>query len=374
MKSRLVSLIACASLLPALAGCGDTPAEPVPLSGSALAAVTEDAGAPKEALAREVDDLFTAEGIGETRAIIVMKDGKIAAERYGENYGRETRFIGWSMSKTVTGVLVGMLVGEGRLRLDEPAPIGHWRRSGDPRGEIALRHLMQMRSGLRHEEMADPVYESAEVRMLFLDGRDDMAGFAEAQPLDHAPGAHYQYSTPTTVILSDIIARVLAPGGDAGARHAAVDAFLKDRLAGPLGLKSLAAEYDAAGTMIGGSMIWANARDWARFGEFLRHKGAADGAQIVPRSWVAFMTAPSPRSPDYGAQTWLNRASGNERDVLFAERGPEDLFSAVGHLGQYVMVSPSKRLTLVRLGHTEDEKRDALEDQLADIIELYPEG
>jgi CubicO group peptidase (beta-lactamase class C family) len=86
------------------------------------------------------------------------------------------------------------------------------------------------------------------------------------------------------------------------------------------------------------------------------------------------MTAPSPRSPDYGAQTWLNRASGNERDVLFAERGPEDLFSAVGHLGQYVMVSPSKRLTLVRLGHTEDEKRDALEDQLADIIELYPEG
>jgi CubicO group peptidase (beta-lactamase class C family) len=374
MKSRLVSLIACASLLPALAGCGDTPAEPVPLSGSALAAVTEDAGAPKEALAREVDDLFTAEGIGETRAIIVMKDGKIAAERYGENYGRDTRFIGWSMSKTVTGVLVGMLVGEGRLRLDEPAPIGHWRRSGDPRGEIALRHLMQMRSGLRHEEMADPVYESAEVRMLFLDGRDDMAGFAEAQPLDHAPGAHYQYSTPTTVILSDIIARVLAPGGDAGARHAAVDAFLKDRLAGPLGLKSLAAEYDAAGTMIGGSMIWANARDWARFGEFLRHKGAADGAQIVPRSWVAFMTAPSPRSPDYGAQTWLNRASGNERDVLFAERGPEDLFSAVGHLGQYVMVSPSKRLTLVRLGHTEDEKRDALEDQLADIIELYPEG
>jgi len=374
MKSRLVSLIACASLLPALAGCGDTPAEPVPLSGSALAAVTEDAGAPKEALAREVDDLFTAEGIGETRAIIVMKDGKIAAERYGENYGRETRFIGWSMSKTVTGVLVGMLVGEGRLRLDEPAPIGRWRRSGDPRGEIALRHLMQMRSGLRHEEMADPVYESAEVRMLFLDGRDDMAGFAEAQPLDHAPGAHYQYSTPTTVILSDIIARVLAPGGDAGARHAAVDAFLKDRLAGPLGLKSLAAEYDAAGTMIGGSMIWANARDWARFGEFLRHKGAADGAQIVPRSWVAFMTAPSPRSPDYGAHTWLNRASGNERDVLFAERGPEDLFSAVGHLGQYVMVSPSKRLTLVRLGHTEDEKRDALEDQLADIIELYPEG
>src|SRR5690606_12376553 len=154
----------------------------------ALAAVTENAGAPTESLAREVDDLFTAEGMGETRALIVMHGGEIAAERYGEGYGPDRRFIGWSMSKTVTGVLVGMLVADGRLRLGEPAPVEHWQRAGDPRGEITLRHLMQMRSGLRHEEMAEPVYESAEVRMLFLDGRDDMARFAEAQPLEYEPG------------------------------------------------------------------------------------------------------------------------------------------------------------------------------------------
>src|SRR5690606_16397651 len=240
---------------------------------------------------------------------------EIAAERYGEGYGPDTRFIGWSMSKTVTGVLVGMLVADGRLRLGEPAPVEHWQRAGDPRGEITLRHLMQMRSGLRHEEMAEPVYESAEVRMLFLDGRDDMARFAEAQPLEYEPGTHFEYSSPSTVILSDILARALAPEAGAAARREAVDAFLRGRLGGPLGMDSLVAEYDAAGTLIGSSMIWADARDWARFGEFLRRKGWVGGVPLVPRSWIDFMTSPSPWSPDYGGQLWLNRPSGTERDV-----------------------------------------------------------
>src|SRR5690606_1235359 len=276
------------------------------------------------------------------------------------------------MSKTVTGVLIGMLVADGRLRLDEPAPVEHWQRAGDPRGEITLRHLMQMRSGLRHEEMAEPIHESPEVRMLFVDGRDDMARFAEAQPLEYEPGTRFEYSTPSTVILSDIITRVLAPDGDAAARREAVDAFLRGRLSGPLGMESLVAEYDAAGTLIGGSLMWANARDWARFGDFLRRKGWVNGVPLVPRSWIDFMTSPSPRSPDYGGQLWLNRPSGTDRDVLFAERGPTDLFSMVGHLGQYVMVSPSSKLTVVCLGHTPGDARDALEEELADIFDLYP--
>ncbi len=114
--------------------------------------------------------------------VVVMHRGTVAAERYGEGFTAETPLVGWSMSKTVTGVLVGMLVADGRLRLDDPAPVEIWQRAGDPRGEITLRHLLQMRSGLRHEEQADPVYESAEVRMMFLDGAADMAGWAEAQP------------------------------------------------------------------------------------------------------------------------------------------------------------------------------------------------
>jgi CubicO group peptidase (beta-lactamase class C family) len=136
-------------------------------------------------------------------------------------------------------------------------------------------------------------------------------------------------------------------------------------------MKSLTAEYDRAGTMIGGSMIWATAPDWARFGEFVRHGGSVRGAQIVPRGWIEFMTRPSPRAPDYGATLWLNRPSGGEREMLFPEKGPESLVAAIGHLGQYVLVAPRQRLTVVRLGKTDQEDRPALVDALSDIVALY---
>ncbi len=130
-----------------------------------------------------------------------------------------------------------------------------------------------MRSGLRHQEMADPIYTSGEVRMMFLDGRDDMAAWAEAAPLEHEAGRVFQYSTPTAMILSDIAARILAPDGSADERRAAVDEFMVSRLSGPLRAPSLRGEYDASGTMLGGSMIWATARDWAK----VRRIDAAQG-------------------------------------------------------------------------------------------------
>jgi CubicO group peptidase (beta-lactamase class C family) len=304
--------------------------------------------------------------------VLVLHDGEVAAERYGEGYSPRTKFLGWSMSKTVTGVMIGALVAEGRLRLDDPPPIPTWQRPGDPRGEITLRQLLQMRSGLRHKENSEPIYDSGEVRMLFRDGRDDMAAWAEAQPLANDPGKVFTYSTPTGVILADIAARVLAPGAKADARRRAVAEFFESRVSGPLGAPSFTPEYDAAGTLIGGSMIWATARDWGKFGEMLRHKGSVEGAQLVPRAWIEFMTTPSPRSPDYGAMTWLNRPSGGERNVLFAAQGPKDAFALVGHLGQYVIVSPSQGLTIVRLGKTDGKDRPALVDALAKVAALYP--
>nr|WP_166177871.1 serine hydrolase [Altererythrobacter segetis] len=363
-----------ALLLPALllAGCGEpAPSQPA-LSPAALEAVAKNPGVPREKLARAVDELFTRDGIGETRAVLVLHDGVVAAERYGEGYSPRTKFLGWSMSKTVTGVIIGALVAEGRLRLDDPPPIPAWQRPGDPRGEITLRHLLQMRSGLRHKENSEPIYESGEVRMLFRDGRDDMAAWAEAQPLTHEPGKVFTYSTPTGVILADIAARVLATGAKPDARRQAVAEFFESRVSGPLGAPSFTPEYDAAGTMIGGSMIWATARDWGKFGEMLRHKGSVNGAQLVPRAWIEFMTTPSPRSADYGAMTWLNRPSGGKRDELYAKQGPHDAFALVGHLGQYVIVSPSQGLTIVRLGKTDGKDRPALIDSLAKIAALYP--
>lgn len=372
MLRRLRS-IACIALLPALAGCGanDTPAAS-PVSAAALGAIAAKPGVGRESLARATDRLFTDDALGETRAVIVMHRGLIVAERYAPGYDKGTRFLGWSMSKSVTAVAIGMLVADGHLALDNAAPIPRWRRPGDPRGDITLRHLLQMRSGLRHEERSDPEYKGATVRMLFLDGRDDMAQWAEAQPLESEPGRTFEYSTASSMILSDIIARVLAPQRNATARQAIVAEFMRGRLFEPAGLRSMVAEFDKAGTMIGGSMIHATARDWARFGEFLRHKGMVGGVQIVPRRWVDSMLSPSPRAPDYGLQVWLNRRSGTERDLLFADRGPSSAFAAIGHQGQYLVVSPDQQLTILRLGLTRDEDRPALQDALADIVQLYP--
>ncbi|PZU15461.1 MAG: serine hydrolase [Citromicrobium sp.] len=363
-------------VLVALAGCGaPAPAEKPPLTQAALAAVKEDAGAPRDQLARKIDDLFAdPAAMGETRALLVMHGGRVVAERYAPGYGPDTRFISWSMAKTITAVMIGMLVADGRLRLDESPPIPLWQRPGDPRGEIMLRQLLQMRSGLRHTEGGDPPYESSEAVMLFLAGRDDMARFAEEQPLEAEPGAKFEYSSATTVILSDIAARVLTHGDGAEARRRAVDEFLKARIFAPLAMESMVPEYDAAGTQIGGSLIHGTARDWARFGDFLRNKGSYRGSQLVPRQWVEFMTRPSPRAADYGAQTWLNRRSEARGDdqVLFPGRGPASLFSLVGHMGQYVIVSPDQQLTVVRLGHSDDAQRAALMPALAEIVELYP--
>lgn len=368
-------LIAPALLL--LTACGAAPQGEAPLSDEALAAVTADAGAPRDQLARQIDDLFTAEGIGETRAVVVMANGKLAAERYGPGYSKDTRFISWSMAKTVTGVLIGMLVADGKLSLDEPAPVPLWQRPGDPRGEITLRHLLQMRGGLRHTESGNPPYESSEVRMLFLDGRDNMAKWAEEQPLEAEPGKQFEYSSNTSVILADIAARALTDSDKPEARRKAVADYLQVRLFGPLGMTSMVPEFDASGTLIGGSLMHATARDWAKLGEFLRLKGRAPGGeQLVPQRWVEAMVTPSPASPHYGFQTWLNRPIPGvppSEHPLFPDRAPQSLFSLIGHMGQYVLVSPEQRVVLVRLGHSDSTQRPPMLQQAADILELYPQ-
>lgn len=372
MVTRRASLILPLLALPALIGCGDKPSGPPPLSPAALSAVIEKPGVSRTRLARAVDNLFTDPEMGETRALLALSGGKIVAERYAPGYDAKTRLIGWSMSKCVTGVLTGLLVADGRLRLDEPAPIKNWQRPGDARGEITLRQLLQMRSGLRHSEEADPRYKADTVRMLFLDGRDDMAAYAEAQPLEAEPGAKWEYSSATSVILADAAAGALTESRDPRLRRQAVAEYLRTRLFEPVGMRSAQPEFDAAGTLIGGSMIHANARDWAKFGEFLRNDGAVVGAQILPRGWIEFMTAPSPRNPGYGAQVWLNRPQPDGHEVLFPGAAPATLFACIGHLGQYVLVSPSQRLTVVRLGKTDDERRDPLKRRLAELVSLFP--
>ena len=369
-----LSLILPLALLPALFACHGQPDAPPPLSDAAKAAVVAHPGVPSEPLARAVDALFTSGGIGESRALLVVYKGRVIAERYANGYSRNSRFPGWSMSKTVTGVVIGLLVADGRLRLDQAAPVPIWQRPGDPRGEITLRSLLQMRSGLANREaIADQQSDDA-IRMLFLDGRDDMAAYAETQPLETETGKVWRYSTATSVILADIATRTLTESHDPAARRAAMADYLRARLIEPLGLHSMVGEYDAAGTLEGGSMIHASLHDWARLGEFLRNGGAVKGAQIVPSDWIRFMTTPSPANRAYGAQVWLNRPSPTGQDELFAGQAPADTFAAVGHLGQYIIVSPRQQVTIVRLGKSDEGQRAVLRPLLANLLRVFPAG
>ena len=378
MAQVRASLILVLALVPALCGCApDAAAPPAALSPAALAAVSEQPGVAREGLASRIDALFTGPAEDETRAVIVLHDGRTVAERYAPGYHENTRFISWSMAKTVTATMIGMLIADGRLQLDQPAPVPAWQRPGDPRGEITLRQLLQMRSGLRHTEAGDPIYESGEVRMLFLDGRDDMAAYAEAQPLEAEPGRQWEYSSNTTVILADIAARALTTSSDPALRRRAVADYLRSRLFEPAGMTSALPEFDRSGTLIGGSLIHATARDWAKFGEFLRGGGAVKGAQLVPRAWIQFMTTSNPRNPGYGAQTWLNRpqaANGERGGKPEFPGAPASVFAAQGHLGQYVVIAPRQKLTVVRLGRTDEDKLLPVRERIARIVALYAGG
>ena len=365
---------AIAAAILALAACQSAPPPLPPLSKTALGAVVAEPGVDREALARTVDALFSAANTAETRGVMVLQNGRIVAERYAPGYDRSTRFVGWSMGKTITGVMIGQLVADGRLRLDAPVPIPAWQRSGDPRGEITLRQLLQMRSGLRHSEEADPPWQADTVRMLFLDGRDDMAAYAESQPLSAEPGTRWEYSTATTVILCDLAARALTASNDPAVRRNAVSDYLRTRLFEPLQMKSMVPEFDAHGTLIGSSLIHGTTRDWSRFGDFLRLKGAANGVQLVPAAWIDFMTSPAPHNPGYGAQLWLNHpqaGSGSENGMVLFPGAGDAAFSMNGHLGQFVLVSRRTGVTIVRLGKTDENAHEPVRVALAKIVQLF---
>ncbi|HEX7853917.1 MAG TPA: serine hydrolase [Sphingobium sp.] len=372
--SRLGLTGSLASLLPpllALAACSGTSGRQE-LPPGAYAGDTEVSGA---ALREAVEPLFDGsedKSSGETRAVIVLHDGKIVAERYAPGYGPETKHLSWSVAKTVTAVLVGIMVSDGRLSLDEPVPVPAWSHGADPRGAITLRQMLTMTSGIEHKEQQGPLENTDTLRMLVGDGAGDMAAYAEAKPLARAPGTHFLYSSATTLVLSDMLTRLLTNSEDPRARRDAMMRFIQQRLIEPVGLKSLTPEFDAHGTMIGGAFMHMTARDYAKLGELLRRSGLAGGRQVISQRWVQFMRHPSSANEGYGAHLWLNRPGAEK--VMFVDDAPHSLFAANGLRGQYVIVSPAQGLTIVRLGITSDEEMPVLRERLARIIRKFPGG
>jgi CubicO group peptidase (beta-lactamase class C family) len=319
------------------------------------------------------DRFFTDPALAETRAIIVMQDGKRVYERYAPGYGPGNRFISWSMAKSLTSTIIGMLVADGKLRLDAPAPVPAWHSTpGDPRAAITLRQLLHMSSGLKHTEV-EPIGSADTNRGLFSDKSADIAAFAVSAPLESKPGTVFEYSTLTSHILADIAVRALAPEARTPAqRRAAMRQFILDRLSGPAGMPSLICEYDPAGTLLGGSLCHATARDWANFGQLYLDNGTVAGREVISPTWVNFVRTPSPANIGYGGHFWLNRAPQGKQGGLFADQGPPDAFSANGHLGQYVIAVPSKRLVVVRLGKTQDDVRKPLKVALGQLVNAFP--
>ena len=374
-----IKLALLSALTIALSGCGEAgnPAAPPQKSAAELAYISDSSPVAKARLDTAIAPLFEDPAMAETRALLVMYQGKIIAERYGEGYDEDTRFISWSMAKSFTGALIGFLVADGRLVLDDPAPVPAWQRPGDPRGDITLRQLLQMSSGLDHTETAEEggktVFEADTNRMLFLDGAQDVAAYAEARPMEARPGEKFEYSTATSIILSDIITRTLTRSTDPQVRRDVTLRFIRGRLLEPLGMDGTYPEFGPKGTFLGGSFIHATARDYAKFGEFLRNKGARKGAQHLPVSWVRFMTTSSENDPAYGGHIWLNKRRPEGRNqVLFPDNGPDTIFAALGHLGQQIVVSPDQQLTVVRLGKTQDDVLAPMSAQIGRIMALFP--
>ncbi|MEQ8716758.1 MAG: serine hydrolase [Acidimicrobiales bacterium] len=346
---------------------GDPPALPVggdvPVAGWTVAHADQAANAGLRGLA----DLLMASDVdgptGLTRALVVVHRGRIVAERYGSETHADTPLLSWSMAKSVLHAAVGVLVADGVLDVDAPAPVAAWSGADDPRAAITVRDLLEMRDGLSWNEDYVDGDASDVVEMLFGRGHSDMAAYATGRPVAHEPGAVFNYSSGTSMVLADVIATVLVgPDADAGSREQAVRRLLSDRIFDPIGATTATPDFDPAGTWVASSAVRATARDWARFGLLHLRGGSWNGRQVVPTDWVE--TARRPQAHDVVDDEGFSRHWWTIPDR-------HGTFAALGYEGQRLLLVPTLDLVVVRSGVTPAERMAALDDVLAAIIESF---
>jgi CubicO group peptidase (beta-lactamase class C family) len=268
-----------------------------------------------------------------TFAVTVVYKDQIVAERYGRDLSKNNRFLSWSMAKSFTNALIGILVKEGKLNINNPLPRVEW--ANDERKNITLNNLIHMNSGLEWNED----YGNLSDVTVMLHKEGDMGDFAAAKKQLCKPDSVWLYSSGTTNIVTDYLRSLFASDME-------YFAFPQKALFNKIGIRSAVFEPDASGTFVGSSYLYASMRDFARFGLLYLHQGNWLGEQVFPDDWVTYTTTPAKGSDgQYGAFFWLNR-SGKYPGV------PEDMFSCEGHDGQFIFIVPSMQLVVVRTGHS----------------------
>ncbi len=285
-----------------------------------------------------------------TRALIVFHKDRILAEAYRPGLNADTRHLGWSMAKSVLGLLTMMRVEEGAMTLDAPLQFGAWMETpNDPRAQITLQHLMTMTSGLTFNEDYGPF--SDVVKMLYSQG--DMAQYAINKPLTSpdAVGQTWNYSSGSANIVSAAFRQSFNHDSSAHLNYP------YHRLFAPLGMDSALLELDAAGTFCGSSYLYATARDWIKIGQLILNQGKWKDQRIIqPKSLKILFTPTQQVQRDdrmgYAALWWHNRPHSNNRADRWMPEVPEDAIFALGHYGQALAIVPSLELIVLRLGST----------------------
>jgi hypothetical protein len=326
------------------------------------------AAPPPAALARALERAFEEPGpprpLRQTKAVVVARDGRLVAERYAPGVDPQAPLLSWSMAKSVTMALVGALVQDGRLELHAPAPVPEWQSPGDPRGAITLDQLLRQSSGLAFDETYGAVNDVS--RMLFTER--DTGAFAARFPLAAPIESVWSYSSGTSNVVGRLVRDAFGGDRDAMLR------FARERLFDPAGMTSALFEPDASGSFIGSSFAFMTARDWARFGELFRRDGVWNGRRLLPEGFVRYATTPTPKAPlgRYGAHWWLNAGDAGAPGRRPWPPLPAETYAARGHSGQWVVVVPSARLVVVRLGLTlPDDEDDGTQELVAELLAAF---
>jgi CubicO group peptidase (beta-lactamase class C family) len=306
------------------------------------------------ALAPVLERAFDGKSYGEvpgvvTAAVIVLKNGKIVAERYRPGFGVHSGYRTWSTSKSISAALLAIASSQGVINLDGPLDIPEWKYPGDPRQAIMHKHLLWMSSGL---------YSGGANTYSVYFGGQDVISAVTTTALEVAPGTRWKYANNDTLLLL----RELRYKLNDDLKYLR---YPYDELLHPLGMYHTRMEVDHMGNFVGSSQTYTTARDLARFGLLLANDGVWNGKRLLPEGWIKFSATPAPTKPPvagqwgYGAQFWiLDQMPGV----------PPGTFSTIGNKGQFVTVVPGHDLVIVRTGVDPDGKRWAHDRLVADIV------